>query len=356
MHLHLLALALVTLGQSPAPPPAKGKAPAAPVVDEAAIAAAAKAEHDAAEAAQRAADAEAAREAEAHAGEQAAARALEARGLEARMRVVCDALKKLPGDHREQRFAVVPFTDVGDEASSRQLGLVVSDLVVTHLARDHRLALVERAAIGKVLEEQALGQIGALADGQAAEVGKVSGARALVVGQVSDEGSAFRVTLRALDTETSAVVDGTAHDVTLPKDELIAFSTDAVVLRSKGAAMFRSLVVPGWGQAYNDEPVKAGIVGATVGTLAATTLVTAGFGGYLRFVVYDQIGTRDEDKERGPAELADLTVATRTGGETALTAAGVLAGATAIAWGVGVIDAYLSGTDVESLDAALAGR
>jgi TolB-like protein len=356
--MHLLVLALVALAQTPAG--AKPKTPAAPVVDEAAIAAAAKAEHDAAEAAQRAADAEAARNAEAHERERAAAQALEARGLEARMRVVCDALavalKKLPGDHRDQRFAVVPFSDVGEETASRQLGLVVSDLVVTHLARDHRLALVERAALGKILDEQALGQVGALADGQAAEVGKVSGARALVVGQVSDEGNAFRVSLRAIDTETSAVVDGTAHDVTLPKDELIAFSTDAVVLRSKGAAMFRSLVVPGWGQAYNDEPVKAGVVGATVGTLAATTLVTAGFGSYLRFIVYDQIGTRDEDKERGPAELADLTVATRTGGETALAAAGVLAGATAIAWGVGVVDAYLSGTDVESLDAALAGR
>jgi hypothetical protein len=136
----------------------------------------------------------------------------------------------------------------------------------------------------------------------------------------------------------------------------VAFSTDAVVLKSKGGAMFRSLVLPGWGQSYNDEPVKAGVVGATVGTLAATTAVTAGFGGYLRFLVYDQIGTRPEDKDRTAAEIADLTVATRQGGEAALVAGAVLAGVTAAAWSLNVIDAYISGTDIESLDAALAGR
>lgn len=285
-------------------------------------------------------------------------RGLHATGLDARLRALCDLvalpLKRLPGDHREQRFAVLPFTTVGPEAEQRQLGVVVGDLVLTNLARDHRLPLVERAALGKILDEQALGQSGALADGQAAQVGKVSGARALIVGQVTDDGNSFRVAVRAVDAETAQVIEGSARTVLLPKEELIAFSANAVVLRSKSGAMFRSVVLPGWGQSYNDEPIKGLVFGATTGTLAAATVTVGAIGGYLRFSLYDQIGQREEDKARSPAELSALVTSTRENGEAALVAAAVLAGTTVAVWSVNVVDAYLSGTDVESLDAAMA--
>lgn len=285
-------------------------------------------------------------------------RGLQAAGLDARIRALCDLLalplKRLPGDHRDQRFAVLPFTAVGPDAEQKQLGVVVGDLVLTNLARDHRLPLVERAALGKILDEQALGQSGALADGQAAQVGKVSGARALIVGQVTDDGNSFRVAVRALDAETAQVIEGSARAVLLPKDELIAFSASAVVLRSKSGAMFRSVVLPGWGQSYNDEPIKGLVFGGTTGTLAAATVAVGAIGGYLRFALYDQIGKRPEDKALSPQELSTLVVATRQDGETTLAAAAVLAGATAAVWSIGIFDAYLSGTDVESLDAAIA--
>lgn len=340
--MYIIAL-VVGLAAAPPSPASSGGAD-----DEAA----ARGEVEALEAAQRAADVEAARKADEEARRHAEQKSLEARGLQAHVRALCDmvaiGLKRLPGDHRLQRFAVVPFANVGGDAEERQLGLVVSDLVVTNLARDHRLDLVERAALARILDEQALGQIGALADGQAAEVGRVSGARALILGNVIDDGTtSYRVSLRAVDVETASVVAGTAHDILVPKDELVAFSTDAVVLRSRSGAMFRSLVVPGWGQAYNDEPVKAGVIGASVGTLAAATIATAGVGGYLRFVLYDQIGTRPEDKGLDPAVLERRVVETREAGDAALIAASVLAGVTAAVWSVNVVDAYLSGTDAQ---------
>lgn len=350
-------LPLQAAPQKPTRPPSKAELKAAD--DEAARKLADDA--SAAEAAKRAAEESAQREAkqaeEARAAEE---KALQARGLDARVRALCDLvalpLKRLPGDHRDQRFAVLPFTALGAEAEQRQLGVVVAELVLTNLARDHRLAIVERAALATILDEQALGQSGALANGQAAQVGKVSGARALVIGQVSDDGSAFRVTVRAIDTETAAVIEGTARTVLLPKDELVALSASAVVLRSKSGAMFRSMVMPGWGQVYNDEPVKAGVVAATTGTLAVATVAAAGIGAWVRFVMYDEIGKRPQDQALTPEELPALVVATREAGETTLALSAVLAGATVVAWSVGVIDAYLSGSDVESLDAALASN
>lgn len=284
--------------------------------------------------------------------------ALSARGLEARLRALADQvalpLKRLPGDHRDQRFAVAAFTDLGPEAEARRLGLVVADAMLTNLARDHRLPLVERAALAQILDEQALGQSGALDEASAARVGQLAGARALVLGSVADAGDAFVVTVRAIDVENAALVAGSAHEARLPKDELLALSADAVVLKSKSGAMFRSVVVPGWGQSYNGELLKAGVVGGGVGTLAASTLVAAAIGGWLRFGLYPTIGSRPEDKDLTGAELAQQVVDTRNLGEGTLVAAGVLAGLTAVGWAGGVVDAYLSGTDVESLDAALA--
>ena len=283
-----------------------------------------------------------------------------ARGLEARLRVLGDglalALKRLPGDHRDQRFAVAPFAAAGADAEARSLGLVVSEALLTALARDHRLPMVERAALEQILDEQALGQSGALDDGQAAAVGKLAGARALVVGTVTEAGDAFVVHVRALDIESAALVEGSAHSAELPKGELVALSARAVVLKSKSGALFRSLVVPGWGQLYNDEPLKAAMVGGGVGAAGALAAAAGGVGGWLRFGLYPTIGSREADKDLTRAELERLVLDTRAWGEGTLVAAGVLAGVTAAAWGVGVVDAYLSGTDVESLDAALAGN
>lgn len=281
-----------------------------------------------------------------------------ARGLDARLRALADQLalplKRLPGDHRDQRFAIMPLTNLGDAAEQRSLGLVVSDALVTNLARDHRLPIVERAALAKLLDEQALGQSGALDDGQAAAVGKLAGARALIVGSVADAGDAFLVTVRAVDTESAALIEGSAQQAELPKAELMALSASAVVLRSRSGAMFRSVVLPGWGQAYNDELLKAGLVGGAVGTLVAASVTAASVGGWLRFVLYPTIGSREQDKDLSRVELERQVVETRTVGEGTLVAAAVLAGLTTAAWGAGAIDAYLSGTDIDSLDAALA--
>jgi TolB-like protein len=366
--MHLLAAVLLVVAPIAAQPkpkaPAKADQKAAAAEEEEAARQAAAAEQAAAEeAAQRAAAEEAAQQLarardEARAAEAAA---LEARGLDARARALTDLLalplKRLPGDHRAQRFAVLPFEEVGEAVQQQRLGLVVTDLIVTNLARDHRLPLVERAALAKILDEQALGQTGALADGQAAQIGMVAGARALIVGQVSDAGDAFRVSVRAIDAEAGTVLEGTVREVRLPKDELLAVSASSVVLRSRSGAMFRSLVLPGWGQAYNNEPVKAGVFGVGVGGLALATVATAGVSSYFRFIVYEELGTRPGDDElNAKGELGPLIRATRQNSEAGLVAAGVLAGVTAVAWGLGVVDAWVSGVDVESLDAALANN
>jgi TolB-like protein len=280
----------------------------------------------------------------------------EVRGVDARMRVLADGvaldLKRIPGDHRVQRFAVTRLEEIGEQSKERQLGLVLSDMVVTDLARQHNLPLVERAALAKVMDEQALGQTGALDEKQAAQIGKVSGARGLVIGSVADAPEGFRVTLRAVDTESGAVLS--THEATLPGEELVAYASGAVVLRSRSGAMFRSIVAPGWGQLYNDEPVKAAALGGLTGVLALTTVGALGVGVYMNYVRYPNLGP--DDAKGGDEDIGSLLQSTRDTGNAAFTLGGVLAGATVVAWAATVMDAWLSGHDVESADAALATR
>lgn len=289
--------------------------------------------------------------------EEAKTRALEASGLDARMRRLSDALalaiKRLPGDHRDFTFAVLPFEESGEDTQSRRLGLVVSDMVMTNLARDHGIALTERAQLKRLVEEQELAALGFTSGEGAPEVGKLLGARAIIVGQVADTGDAFRVQARLLDAETGAVL--LAEDTPLPKEELIAVSADAVVLRSKSGALFRSLVAPGWGQLYNREPVKAGIVGGTVGVLGLATLGTLTSAAVHSLYIYPQVGRTifpngNKDDLAGVSQMAKDV---RESANAQFTAAAILAGVTAGAWLLGALEAYLSGTDVESLDEAI---
>jgi len=374
-----LSLSLSTAAGAQAPKPPAKAAPAKPAKkptkaeeEAAAAAAAAEAERVAADArAKQAADAAAAADADkaaaaaavaaaaaedARAQQVRAAAARDATGLDARMRVLAEglalALKRLPGDHREQRFAVVPFENVGDEAQQKSLGLVVSDLVVTDLARDHRLPMIERSQLGAVMNELALQQSGAVDDAKALQVGKLAGARALVVGRVSDGGDVFVVSARAVDAETGAVI--VAEDVKLPKAELVAFSANAVVLKSKSGAMFRSMVLPGWGQSYNGDDAKGVVLGALTLGLGVSTVVAGGLGVYNGFIDYPTAHLRDPAKSLSAAEKGAYIEGIRTSADAQLTAAAVLAGATAVAWVVTAADAYVSGVDVESLDAAMA--
>jgi curli biogenesis system outer membrane secretion channel CsgG len=291
------------------------------------------------------------------ASEKAAAEAEEARGLDARMRRLSDklarAIKGLPGDHRDQTYAVSAFDEAGEEVTQRRLGVVVGDMLLTNLARDHRFSLTERSQLKAVLDEQALAGLGAVDPEKAAEIGKLVGARALVVGDVSDSGESFIVNARVVDAETAKVLAGETAE--LPKEELIAFSADAVVLRSKAGALFRSAVAPGWGQVYNREPIKAAVFGGSVAVLALTTIgVTTSavitHGAYTDFTPSDlPAGTAAT-----PQNIESHVSGLRESAGLQYTTAATLGGITAAAWALTALEAYLSGTDVESLDAALA--
>ncbi len=105
-------------------------------------------------------------------------------------------------------IAVAPF-----RAADERAGEDMAARVLVHLARGGRYTLVERGQLKKALEEIARAQSGAVQAEEALEIGRITGARYLIVGEVapvSGSGARLSATARVIKTETGVIVGAAA--------------------------------------------------------------------------------------------------------------------------------------------------
>ncbi len=100
-------------------------------------------------------------------------------------------------------IAVLPFDRKGD---AQNLEVSISDKLVTQLVNLRRFKVMERAALEKVLKEQKLQTSGIVDEKTAVNVGKIAGADAIVIGDVTIVGGVAKVSARVIDTETSETI------------------------------------------------------------------------------------------------------------------------------------------------------
>lgn len=105
------------------------------------------------------------------------------------------------------------------------------------------------------MREHRLKDLGIIDRGTAADFGKVLGAQSLISGTVGQAGSTYVFTVPQVDVERGLVV--AAGQVEVDRAGLIALSSEAVVTKSKLGALFRAALIPGWGQLYNEQPLKS---------------------------------------------------------------------------------------------------
>ncbi len=281
----------------------------------------------------------------------AGAPAARTEGVDVAMRrlgdMLASGLSRLPGGARYQRLAVLPLTELGAESRKRELGAVVTAELSTTLRRDHGLLLVERAKLGSLLAEVKLGEMGLVDPKDAPRLGKLAEAQALVLGSVADAGDRFLVNARVVATETGDTLATASESISAAS--LVALSSEAVVLRSRADAVYRSLLLPGWGQAYNRQRGKAIAFGAA----AAGTL-----GAALAFHLVGQGAERDYQNKVNPGQLggdpsAEAAALRQKATDNYQRRNAFLIGAGAV-WAAGVVDAYLFGVDGEKAADGLA--
>lgn len=113
-----------------------------------------------------------------------------------------------------RRVAVLPF-----RASTEIIGASVSDMFVTEILRTQRYELIERSQLSGVLGEAEV-QLSGLSTGQAAQLGQLAGADAVIIGTVSEyETMAHRgktlpvvgLSVRMIDSATGRILWSVDH-------------------------------------------------------------------------------------------------------------------------------------------------
>lgn len=227
------------------------------------------------------------------------------------------------------KIAVVPFTNLGPTAHEKKLGDIVSELLVTRLTGKENITIIERGQIDQVMNELKLSMLGLTEGSNAEKVGKLLGAEAMIVGSVSEVGDKFAIAARHVDVETGRIAF--AREVQVPQAGAIALSSEYIVTKSRGDALFRSLLVPGWGQIYNNQDAKGYVfTGVTLGLIGAGVFQRMQSNNthdeYMKATSKDK-ATELYDKMSNQYEQSNLLF---------MIAGGV--------WTVNVVDAFISGT------------
>lgn len=107
-------------------------------------------------------------------------------------------------------IAVMPFDNGGSYGQDKEnfdaLQKGVAGMLISELSANPAARVVEREEIQKLLEEQNLGASGRVNPETAAKVGKLVGARYVVLGTFVDFYGDFRVDVRLVNVETSEIV------------------------------------------------------------------------------------------------------------------------------------------------------
>lgn len=252
-------------------------------------------------------------------------------GMQSLVDQIAIAMENLPGEARYQRLAVLPMTTTATSEESKGLTRAVErELASALVARG--FLVVERARLDDVVaaREAELDDAGVMALSRAVD------AQALVIGSLAATGQSLVVSVRVVSAQNGAVL-GTAN-AEVPRSGAIAPGSALLEQRTPGESLFRSALLPGWGQLTNEEPVKATVVGVVVGGLAATTVLVGGAGVITR--VSYELGAPFPGQD--PADIGQQLKARRELADVLLIAAGGGAVLTAILWSANVVDAYLS--------------
>jgi len=135
-----------------------------------------------------------------------------------RLRSVVTVLSLIPavlgaqqrGQDTRPGIAVLPFNNGGSYGQQKDdfdaLERGIAGMMISELSANAAARVVERAEIQKLLDEQNLGAQGRVDAATAAKIGKLVGARYMVMGTFVDFYGDFRVDVRLINTETSEVV------------------------------------------------------------------------------------------------------------------------------------------------------
>jgi hypothetical protein len=172
-----------------------------------------------------------------------------------------------------------------------------------------------------------------LTEARAVSVGRTLNARYLMIAHIGPEqvtatARARDLTLQVVSVRRGALLSETTLSVS--SEALNAFERQALWRETRADALWRSALLPGWGQLYQDRPGAAVAYGALTLTLAAGALIST---------------VEGARAERVYAEGTPGSVPYRERADAAYSRAAYLWAGLGAAWVASALDAYISGRD-----------
>lgn len=177
-------------------------------------------------------------------------------------------VKSAPPAGPRLRVAVAKFEN--KTTYGARLGTAAADILVTELARTNRFVLIERAELERLLMEQKLGLTGAVDPVTAAQMGKILGAAAMVVGSVSQfgvktEGSDLLITASKRQI-AEATVDARIIDVETAR--ILHAETGVGEAKTSSGTFLGMGSSASYDEALEGKALRAAIVGLAKGIVA----------------------------------------------------------------------------------------
>jgi curli biogenesis system outer membrane secretion channel CsgG len=161
------------------------------------------------------------------------------------------------------------------DTMDKEKGAMLSDIYAYYLTGAN-FKLLDRKELDKVLEEIQLSFEMVTEKKNMDKIGKQTGADFLQAGNMTQFEDSYYINVKVVDVSTGESIY--ADSLSFKNRDFMSVKNinDLIPERKYPvSALFRSALIPGWGQFYNDKPVKGGIFLGLHVALAATTITFA---------------------------------------------------------------------------------
>lgn len=109
-------------------------------------------------------------------------------------------------DYQKIKIAVLPFNLQGENFETQDMGMIVSEWLITAFVKEGRFEVVERKLLGQVMEEQQMVEAGLVSQETATEIGKLLGVKVIISGSVMKLRDVIEVNARIIDVTSASIV------------------------------------------------------------------------------------------------------------------------------------------------------
>ena len=110
-------------------------------------------------------------------------------------------------------IAIAEFSNNDQYTKENNIGAAVTDIMIDRFANSRKFIILEKKQIDKVLDLLQLQQTGLYNPDKVVSIGKLIGAKIIILGSVSKFGGFYRITVRSVDIETSEVISSDSFEL-----------------------------------------------------------------------------------------------------------------------------------------------